>query len=621
MKNFTKMITSILCCSVAIMGFNANAFQDIPDEGCYATVVVDFDQGLDKNDNPVDEDRSFETAALGAPDRSNAPGGFVSLGFGGTITLQFGGDLGGAVINGPGPDIKIWETSFVLDTCTDSNSETAFIEVSDGLTWVPIGEICRDAEIELDGIALPFVSQIRITDLEDSNNDGYDVDGVEALNGCMSMPEPNNPCSASVTIDYTPGTNSDGTPFMNEDRMDTDKALGEPQVDDTMNFLSLGYRGEAIFAFETAVLNIDGPDLEVVETTFGNQTFEEYPESADVYVSQNGVDFYLIGEVRTDEADLLDIDNAPIALSYITQVKIVDTTPEGSISDDGFDIDGISALSCGSVGDPDLSGCFAVDFMNYVEGTEKDGDDVAEIRTDPSMALGEPEGTDDFVFTTLGYGGEITLTFGGAVQNIPGPDLFFAETSFNKPLGCETYPEYAEVYVSADNITYYRAGTICKSENTIEISDADTPGGVDLPFVNFVKVVNNNELSTTNDGYDLDGVVALGTCNDFDIEAFLAEQAALLSANSEFGVDGQINLYPVPAKDRLNIQLSSKTTANASYEIVSIMGQSFNRGTANVNSGQTEISADISNLADGTYFLVLNVDGNTTTKQFVKVSR
>ncbi len=310
---------------------------------------------------------------------------------------------------------------------------------------------------------------------------------------------------------------------------------------------------------------------------------------------------------NSSEIEVFDIDGNPLATLAATLNGEPFTFNNGDFT---------GGCNISNNGDDDPAGCYAVDFMNYVEGTENDGDDVAEIRTDPSMALGEPEGTDDFVFTTLGYGGEITLTFGGAVQNVPGPDLFFVETSFNKPLGCETYPEYAEVYVSLDDVTYYLAGTICKSEALIDISDAGA-----LDYINFVKVVNNNELSTTNDGYDLDGVVALGTCNDFDIEAFLAEQSALLSANSEFGVDGQINLYPVPAKDRLNIQLSSKTAANASYEIVSVMGQSFNRGTANVNSGQTEISADISNLADGTYFLVLNVDGTTTTKQFVKVSR
>src|SRR5690606_33366081 len=75
---------------------------------CYASEVLEFSQGLQTNGSAVPADRSDETAALGQPDASNAPGGFVSLGVGGYITLGFGG----VIYDGPGNDIRIWETSF-----------------------------------------------------------------------------------------------------------------------------------------------------------------------------------------------------------------------------------------------------------------------------------------------------------------------------------------------------------------------------------------------------------------------------------------------------------------------------------------------------------------------------
>jgi len=152
-------------------------------DGCYGEEIISFTQGPDVNGGAVADNRSDETAALMEPDRSNAAGGFVSLGFGGSITIK----MSGAVINGDGPDIKIWETTFNGDDC-GSNAETASVELSDGISWVSAGDICKDGTIELDGIALPYVMYVRITDLGNSPNDGYDVDGVEALNGCGDIP-------------------------------------------------------------------------------------------------------------------------------------------------------------------------------------------------------------------------------------------------------------------------------------------------------------------------------------------------------------------------------------------------------------------------------------------------
>ncbi|WP_026754230.1 T9SS type A sorting domain-containing protein [Sediminibacter sp. Hel_I_10] len=595
-----------------IVALNGCVLDSSETDGCFAMEVVAFEQGLDKNGNPVAADRSDATKSLNEPDRSNAVGGFVTLGFYGTITLQ----LSGAVVNGEGADIKIWETTFAGDSCTDVNQETALIELSDGLTWVEAGTVCRDGMIDIEGLGLPFVTYIRITDLGTSPNDGYDVDGIEALYGCTQPEEETNECYGAFAINYLPGTNSAGEPFMVEERMDTDKALGAPQIDETLNFLSLGYGGEVTIVFDGAVYNADGADIEVVETTYGNQSFESYPESADIYVSQNGVDFYLIGSVQTDEADDLDISNAPVALAFITQVKVVDTTPEGSVSGDGFDLDGIVALTgCSTPEDPAPAGCYAADFFNYVEGTTKNGGVIDAIRTEtPENVLGMPEGTDDYVFTTLGYGGEITLTFDGAVLNQAGPDLFFVETSFNKPLGCETYPEYADVYVSADNFTYNYAGTVCKSNATIDISDAG-----DYDYINYVKVVNNNDMTTTPDGYDLDGVIALATCAEFDMATFFANQQAALTANQLEANDLGFVSYPNPTTGISNVEFVAKTSGKVLIEVYDING----RNIAQVFNGETfagqQYKADFngSNLSSGLYIYKITTNNTSITEKFI----
>ena len=352
MKNFTKFLLPVLCSIAALTGTNANAFQDNP-EGCYAMEVIDFTQGVDKNGNAVSTDRSEPNKALMEPDRSNAVGGFFTLGFGGSITLK----LAGAVINGEGPDLKIWETTFTGDTCSNSNQESASIEVSDGVNWVSAGDVCRDGMIDLDGLAIPFVTMVRITDLETSPNDGYDVDGVEALNGCIDL-EDENLCYASSVVEdsFMQGlTKKDKA--VPADRSDATKALGEPEyVYDPKNetFVSLGYGGSIILGFDGVVYDVPGDDLIIAETTGRGANSGASPawvETAEIFVSQDNVAYYSIGfankfeAAQLDIADAVDEDGNPVVLEFIRNVKVQDVTPTSSISDDAYDLDGIVALN------------------------------------------------------------------------------------------------------------------------------------------------------------------------------------------------------------------------------------------------------------------------------------
>ncbi|NRR92759.1 T9SS type A sorting domain-containing protein [Winogradskyella undariae] len=609
MKNITKRFFPFFCGVAALMTINLNA-QNTQDS-CNAIEVIASTQGTTSSGALVNANRSDVNAALYTPDKSNAAGGFYSLGINGSITLG----LGGAVYNQPGTDITIYETSFSGDNCGGSDDEMALIELSqDGSTWVEYGTVCRDGLIDLNDVDLEYVTQIKITDATTGSGDGYDLDGIEAVNGCEEIPS--EFCYGSTAFDYVPGLNSDGTTFNVAERMDTNKALGLPEMDDSMNFLSLGYGGEVTIGFDGVVYNNEGPDIEVVETTFGNASFSNYPESADIYVSQNGIDFYLIGSVLTDNAGDLDISNAPIALAYITEVKIVDTTPSGSISEDGFDLDGVIALTgCNELIEPTPAGCYPVDYFNYVEGTKKNGGVIDAIRTEtPENTLGAPEGTDDYVFTTLGYGGEITLTFGGAVYNQAGPDLVVVETTFQNTWGCETYGEYADVYVSADNINFHFAGTVCKSDNAIDISDAG-----DFDFIYYVKIVNNNELSTTEDAYDLDGVIAVGTCEEFNYAAYADEQYRLLSVDQISANDLGVTTHPNPTSTVSYIEFTPKTTSNILIEVFDIngrnIGQVFNQEAYSGQSYTAEFN--VNNLASGLYIYKVTTGNSSITKKFV----
>ncbi|MEM6516759.1 MAG: hypothetical protein AAF688_11300, partial [Bacteroidota bacterium] len=181
MKKFTRIMIPFMCSIAMALGVNVNA-----QDGCYAASVVSFDQGQRSNGADVAADRSDEAEGLGMPDMSNAAGGFVSLGFGGSITLQ----LDGAVFNQPGADLAIFETSFSGDNCGQSDDESAMVEVSElGFIWYEVGTICRDGEIDIEGLPIAFVTQVRITDDNEGSGDGWDLDGVVAINGCDVVPD------------------------------------------------------------------------------------------------------------------------------------------------------------------------------------------------------------------------------------------------------------------------------------------------------------------------------------------------------------------------------------------------------------------------------------------------
>ena len=158
---------------------------------CFATSVVNFSQGKTKKGTSIEAIRSDPKKALGAP-QDNDTYNFVSLGFGGSITLELAQPLFDN--NGYKPDFILVETSFgrADEKCfaggnTFNYPETAVIEVSDGLKWKSLpNEYCRTSFVDISPVIdnnFKFVKLIRIKDFSnkdyfDSNADGFDVDGI-----------------------------------------------------------------------------------------------------------------------------------------------------------------------------------------------------------------------------------------------------------------------------------------------------------------------------------------------------------------------------------------------------------------------------------------------------------
>jgi hypothetical protein len=149
--------------------------------GQYGGSVEMFHQGLQNNGTPVVADRSNPSEALGAPDCGNQPGGFVSLGFGGYIILK----MDGGILNIPGNDLRICETTFGNRTCAQYPEYARIYVSQDMQTWADLGTLCQDGEVDI--APLNWVLYVKIVDESNPTAfgsqvvDGYDVDGVRRI--------------------------------------------------------------------------------------------------------------------------------------------------------------------------------------------------------------------------------------------------------------------------------------------------------------------------------------------------------------------------------------------------------------------------------------------------------
>ena len=160
--------------------------------GPWADEVISFTQGLRDDASPVVGERSDATNALGVAEGTDAIN-FVALGYGGELVLRFDN----AIFDGKGADLHVVETTYGDVDC-EAYPEQVEVSVSaDGLAWSPVHTGCQDTYVDLYDSGLACVQYVKLTDVTDAGDfsvnhitDGYDVDGVEALNYRVGDCEP-----------------------------------------------------------------------------------------------------------------------------------------------------------------------------------------------------------------------------------------------------------------------------------------------------------------------------------------------------------------------------------------------------------------------------------------------
>jgi len=310
---------------------------------------------------------------------------------------------------------------------------------------------------------------------------------------------------------------------------------------------------------------VDGGDL--VQTNDGNVWLINRNQDR-FYNITDGVSQFDVDELNNMYGAVVLSDGLILVGDAGNQLRVVDPSVPG-ITETAYDLPiNITAgdLAGGCAGSSDLDICEGANGLCYptsvvyVEGLKSNDDPLDEARTDETKSLNAPERVDQLVFTTLGYGGSLTFEFSGLIPNEDGDDIEVVETSFNNP-GCGSFPEFADVSVSVDGNTYYFVGTVCKGQPFVDISNAVDIDGepVSLGCASFVRVANNDEMSTTEDGFDVDGIVALHNCNGQPATQVLSEHAVIAS-------------QPNPSTGSSNVVFTVGETAPTTVEVYDMKG-------------------------------------------------
>ena len=285
----------------------------------------------------------------------------------------------------------------------------------------------------------------------------------------------------------------------------------------------------------------------------------------------------------------------------------------------------LAGICLADVPDPDITpgDCYGFEVLEYIEGVEMNGSDIQSNRNNPEEALGAPEDNDTENFVTLGYGGSLTLGFGGAVYNEEGADIQIVETSYGNNT-CESYHEVADVEVTQDGENWYSVGSVCL-DGMVDISDAE----VELEYITQIRISNNDDESETFDGYDVDGVVALhNECFENDDEGDLNgnnpnEVTPTNKTVQEEDEPVQVNVYPNPFIAELKVDLG-KNFDNVQYEIYSnstrvIVGdlQKTGRGKYSIPNLSTRLAQAGVNTIAGQYIVRFIANGEVIGSKII----
>jgi hypothetical protein len=415
-------------------------------------------------------------------------------------------------------------------------------------------------------------------------------------------------CYASEVISYTPTKRNDGSLVPAERRV-TSKALGAPEGDDALNFVSLGFGGEIVLKFASPIANGEGNDIKITETTYGSPTCNRYPEKVQAFASQDGCNFIYLGE-RCQDAQF-DLGE----MTWAQYIKLRDVSPiDHPYNDgvaDGYDVDAVECLHGAALSTPNdgLVAGSAQEVIHYEQGTRKNGTAIHPTRTNADNALGIPQNNDIGInFVSLGFSGSIIVKFDFVIFNKPGNDVRVVETSFGQQ-NCNSYHEQAYFEGSLDGSTWKPMGELCL--------DGELDLGDDTYAIQYMRVTDRSPatlFTNSADGYDLDGILVLNS------ECTTDARISSFDNNTIPDEIAEVQIGPNPFRDEFNLNYESGSVdEKVNIRLFNYVGQMVHQESVSIPKN-TKYSHEINagKFPKGVYIVTLESGGQKQSLKVIK---
>ncbi len=246
--------------------------------------------------------------------------------------------------------------------------------------------------------------------------------------------------------------------------------------------------------------------------------------------------------------------------------------------------------------------CYGESVVDYTPGDRKNGRDLPPSRSNPQLALGEPQENDNYNFVALGFGGSITIQLGCEVMDHEGNDLLIVETSFrDSDRDCNSYPEKAKVEASEDGENWVViAEEICR-DGEVDLADG---GLTKASYIRITDISDADDFREGNaDGYDLDGIMVINNFGDDNQMEMVKEKVDQINmvANSE---DVEVRAYPNPVTDYVQFNLKGEGTVFHT-QLYNVRGELVESLKFELKNGEDQGQIDMRTLPEGLYHLRL----------------
>jgi hypothetical protein len=223
----------------------------------------------------------------------------------------------------------------------------------------------------------------------------------------------------------------------------------------------------------------------------------------------------------------------------------------------------------------------------------------------------------------MGYAGTVTLQFPYTVLNGAGADVQAFETTFgdNPGRSCASYPEKARYEGSIDGATFFDLEAVATADDAGAVLCRD--GKLNIPAayagLNYIRITDLCVIGTVSgvsDGYDIDGLLALGQCGSTNASGRESVVITDKIGEGEYGV----NVYPIPADKFVTVEVDATNSVdNYTITITDVMGRIVATEVLANNGASTFVSTfDINAFPAGVYLVTVDNADNREVTRFIK---